>query len=144
MNIYRPVPKHRWLRHLYIGLPINICMKDQHSRPLCKHCNARPRAIAYYKYNRVYYRSLCDVCLRRGRKLKATIPRWKSAGYKKKTTCDRCGFRARHHSQLTVYHVDGNLNNCNLGNLKTVCLNCAVEVTRLDLPWRRGDLEPDY
>jgi hypothetical protein len=68
---------------------------------------------------------------------------WKKAGYKKKPTCDRCGFRARHHSQLMVYHTDGDLNNCELINLKTVCLNCIVEITRLELPWRAGDLELD-
>ena len=113
-------------------------------RPLCKVCQTNPRAVAYHKYERVYYRSQCNACLRKGRKLKAQTPRWKTAGYKKKPTCDRCGFKARHHSQLAVFHVDGNLNNCELINLKTVCLNCMQEITRLDLPWRRGDLEPDY
>jgi hypothetical protein len=42
-----------------------------------------------------------------------------------------------------VYHMDGNLNNSELRNLKSVCLNCSIEVTRSDLPWRRGDLEED-
>jgi len=42
-----------------------------------------------------------------------------------------------------VYYVDGDLRNNDLRNLKTICQNCAVEVTRLDLPWRPGDLEPD-
>jgi len=42
-----------------------------------------------------------------------------------------------------VYHVNGDLNNSELRNLKTVCLNCAALITRQDLPWRRGDLEPD-
>jgi hypothetical protein len=42
-----------------------------------------------------------------------------------------------------VYHMDGNLNNSELRNLKSVCLNCGIEVTRSDLPWRRGDLEED-
>ena len=58
-------------------------------------------------------------------------------------TCDRCGFRAKHSAQLLVYHVDGNLKNNNVLNLKTVCLNCSVEIKRVDLPWRPGDLEPD-
>jgi hypothetical protein len=43
-----------------------------------------------------------------------------------------------------VFHIDGDLNNVDLRNLKTVCLNCAVEVTRLDLTWRPGDVEPDH
>lgn len=113
-------------------------------RPLCTVCNARPRAIAYHKYDRTYYRSKCDACIRKGRKLKPVSPRWHMAGYKKKPACDRCGFKARYTGQLSVYHVDGNLNNCELRNLKTVCLNCVQEITKLDLPWRRGDLEPDH
>ena len=43
-----------------------------------------------------------------------------------------------------VYHVDSNLNNSSLRNLKTVCQNCAVEIKKLDLTWRPGDLEPDF
>jgi hypothetical protein len=42
-----------------------------------------------------------------------------------------------------VYHVDGNLNNSSLRNLKTVCQNCVEEVKRADLTWRPGDLTPD-
>lgn len=42
-----------------------------------------------------------------------------------------------------VYHVNGNLNDCDLRNLKTVCLNCAFELSRSDSIWRRGDLEED-
>ena len=112
-------------------------------RPLCTVCGTRHRAIAYHKYGRVYYRSKCDACIRRGRKQKPSKPRWQIAGYKKKVVCDRCGFRAKSAAQILVYHSDGNLNNNNLNNLKSICLNCTVEVTRLDLPWRRGDLEED-
>jgi hypothetical protein len=43
-----------------------------------------------------------------------------------------------------VFHLDGNLNNCDVRNLKTICLNCAVEITKLDLPWRPGDITPDH
>jgi hypothetical protein len=42
-----------------------------------------------------------------------------------------------------VLHVDGNLNNADVRNLKTVCLNCVEEIKRSDLPWKKGDLEPD-
>ena len=28
-------------------------------------------------------------------------------------------------------------------NLRTICLNCVVEVSKQDLPWKPGDLEPD-
>ena len=99
--------------------------------------------MAYRKYDRVYYRSRCGVCVAKNKQQRAPVPRWQSAGYRKKNTCDRCGFQARHASQLMVYHVNGDLRDSELRNLKTVCLNCAALITRQDLPWRRGDLEPD-
>lgn len=117
---------------------VNICM-----RPLCKACGSRPRAVAYHKYERIYYRSLCDACLRKGKRLRKAQPRWQTAGYQKKKQCDRCRFVARYASQLVVMHVDGDLNNCELRNLKTVCLNCSAEIVKTDLPWQRGDLEAD-
>jgi len=114
------------------------------TRPLCTVCQSKPKAVAYHKYDRVYYRARCNACIRRDKKIKPQKPRWQTAGYKKKPTCDRCGFRARHPTQLTVYHVDGDLNNCETLNLKTVCLNCVVEVVRAELPWRAGDISPDF
>jgi len=44
---------------------------------------------------------------------------------------------------MLVYHLDGRLDNVAVKNLKTICKNCEVAVSRQDLPWRRGDLEPD-
>ena len=112
-------------------------------RPFCKVCGTQPRAVAYHKYDRVYYRSMCTACQRRGRKQKAPVPRWQLDGYKKKPACDKCGFKARYPSQLFVFHIDGDLTNSSQRNLRTVCLNCSVEVKRSDVTWRRGDLEPD-
>ena len=62
---------------------------------------------------------------------------------KKKPACDRCGFRARLASQLLVYHIDGDLNNATVRNLRTVCRNCVEEIARTEITWRAGDLEPD-
>ena len=124
-------------------MPIYRSMVKYRMRPLCSVCKIRPKAVAYHKYERVYYRSRCGHCLRKGKKNKPAHPRWLQAGYKKKSTCDRCGFKAKHASQLMVYHVNGDLNDCELRNLKTICLNCATLLTRQDLPWRAGDLEPD-
>jgi hypothetical protein len=42
-----------------------------------------------------------------------------------------------------VYHIDGDLNNTALRNLKTICKNCVEEVSRTEVTWRTGDLEPD-
>ena len=113
-------------------------------RPTCKACNQRLVAVNYRREDTVYYRKTCDNCIRRGRREKAPVARWQSAGYKKKTACDRCGFRSRYASQLLVYHVDGRLTNTELSNLRTVCLNCVEEVRRLDVPWRPGDLQADH
>jgi hypothetical protein len=102
-----------------------------------------PAAVNCHRGDRVYYRRLCSSCIRRGRRLPQQKPRWESAGYRKMTQCDRCGFRARYSTQLTVFHVNGDLRDCDVRNLRTVCLNCVVEVSKSDLPWRRGDLEED-
>ena len=115
-------------------------------RPLCKACNQRPRAIGCYRGDKIYYLSMCTHCRAKGRKASTPKPRWQSSGYKKKLICDSCGFRAKYASQTLVYHVDGNLNNSELRNLKTICLNCVEIVKRSDPLWRRGDLglEPDF
>jgi hypothetical protein len=123
---------------------IKVKSINSRMRPLCKVCNKNPAAINGYHNEKLYYRSRCNVCIRQDKKIKPARPRWHTAGYKKKPTCDRCGFRARHHIQLVVYHVDGDLNNCETRNLKTVCLNCIAEVVRLELPWRAGDITPDF
>lgn len=112
-------------------------------RPICPACNQRPRAVNCYRDGKVYYRSRCEVCIKKNKKIKPPLSRWQSAGYKKKPTCDRCGFKAKFSAQLLVYHIDGNLNHCEFKNLKTICLNCVEEIKRSDLPWRAGDLEPD-
>jgi len=112
-------------------------------RPICSACNQRPRAIAYHKNNKIYYRSRCTMCIRKKRKEKPQTPLWELKGYKKKTACDRCGFRSRWAAQLLVFHIDGNLNNNVVRNLKTICQNCVIDVKKADLPWKAGDLEPD-
>jgi hypothetical protein len=112
-------------------------------RPICKACNQRFVAVNYLREEQVHYRSRCDTCIKKNKRTKTPEPRWKTAGYKKKPACDRCGFRARYASQLMVYHCDGNLHNASIPNLRTVCLNCVEEVKRLDVPWSSGDLTPD-
>jgi hypothetical protein len=113
------------------------------TRPLCTVCNQRPRAIAYHRDEKTQYRRLCDRCIRKNKRIPAPVPRWQQAGYKKKTTCDRCGFKSLWAGQLIVYHIDGNLHNSDHRNLRTVCLNCTVDIAKSDLPWRPGDLSAD-
>jgi hypothetical protein len=40
--------------------------------------------------------------------------------------------------------MDGNLDNCRLANLKTVCSNCAQVLSKDGITWRQGDLVADY
>ena len=112
-------------------------------RPLCPACQQRFCAVNYYNNGVPHYRSRCEICIKKNKKIKPPTPKWQLAGYKKKATCDRCGFKAKYAAQLLVYHVDGNLNNNTVKNLKTVCLNCTIEIPRQNLPWKPGDLEPD-
>jgi len=100
-------------------------------------------AINYIKENKTHFRTRCDSCIRKKRKIRATTPRWMKNGFKKKLSCDRCGFYAKSGAQILVFHMDGNLNNTELTNLRNVCLNCSVEITKLELPWRIGDLIED-
>jgi hypothetical protein len=113
-------------------------------RPLCKNCNAKPRAYAYRRDTKIYWRSLCDTCIRKKNQQKVSgVAKWQLAGYKKKNRCELCGFKATVREQLDVYHVDGNRNNVTAYNLKTVCANCQRLKSTLELGWSIGDLEVD-
>lgn len=120
-----------------------VFVKYSVKRPICSACNQRLCAVNYHKDNIPHYRSRCEVCIKKNKKVKAPTPRWQSSGYKKKPACDLCGFRAKFLSQLLVYHIDGNLHNADNTNLRTICLNCVEQVRRQNVTWRRGDLEPD-
>lgn len=113
------------------------------TRPLCLNCKQRFCAINYYRETQVYYRSRCETCIKKNQRVKSPVARWITAGYKKKPTCERCGFRSKYSAQLLVYHVDGDMNNVGVRNLKTICQNCVIEIAKSTLPWRAGDLEPD-
>jgi hypothetical protein len=110
-------------------------------RSLCKNCGERPVAINYRKEGKTFYRSKCDHCSRGNNLGKA---KWELAGYKKKDTCDRCSYTGKYLEQFNVYYVDGDPTNCRFSNLKTVCANCQRILHKLKLPWKRGDLRPDF
>ena len=113
-------------------------------RKICEICGKKPVAVNYKMHGKIYYRSKCDTCCRKKRNLPAQKPRWMLDGYKKKPHCEKCGFKAKLKEQLFVYYVDGNFNNNNQLNLRTICANCQYEVAREGLGWRQGDLVPDY
>ena len=113
-------------------------------RPICKKCNQNMCAINYNRNGITHYRSICDECGRKKNKLKPRKPNWTKSSYKKKATCDVCGFKSSYPSQITVFHIDGDLENIQLNNLRSVCLNCVEVVKKREIKWKRGDLEVDY
>lgn len=129
-----------------LGLPNHIHLSDElvDARPICASCNKEPCAINYKRKEKTYYRKICDSCGKRKSKKKSSIHLWEKAGYKKKSTCDCCGFKATYNSQTTVFHIDGDLTNVNFTNLRTICLNCVEVVKRKEVNWKRGDLRVDY
>jgi hypothetical protein len=112
-------------------------------RPICKQCNKNYSAVNYIREGITHYRSICDECGRKKNKKKPRTANWERSGYKKKTTCDLCGFHSIYPTQLTVFHIDGNLENIQLSNLRTICLNCVEVVKKTQVTWRRGDLKVD-
>lgn len=110
------------------------------NRPLCNACNKNYSAANYWRNGIRHYRSRCENCIRKNRGIKVAEPRWKLSGYKKKLVCDLCSFRAKYTNQITVHHIDGNLNNSELINLRSICLNCVEVVKRTNTTWKIGDV----
>ena len=113
-------------------------------RPLCKSCMKKPAAINYRRDGEYHFRSKCDTCYKQNKKIKPIIPRWALSGYNKKPHCEKCGFKAEFQEQLFVFHIDGNLDNNNILNLKTICSNCQISIAKTGLGWKQGDLVPDF
>ena len=117
---------------------------NKNVRPLCVKCKSRPRAYAYRKESKVYWRSLCDRCNRiKAKKKIGGVTVLQRSGYKKLKKCELCGFRSQDPIQLDVLHLDGNLRNVTSSNLKTVCANCQRLSGVRKLGWRVGDLVAD-
>lgn len=112
-------------------------------RPICPTCNKNFCAVNYLREGTTHYRSGCDECGRKKAKLKPRKANWQRSKYKKKAVCDLCGFRSAYPTQLTVFHIDGKLENIDLANLRTICLCCVEVVKRKEVTWRRGDLIVD-
>ena len=117
---------------------------DKTYRPLCEQCKSKPRAYAYKRNQKVYWRRLCDTCNRKkAGKAVGGITALDRSGYRKGRKCELCGFRARESAQLDVLFVDGDMRNTNPGNLKTVCANCQRLSGTRRLGWGMGDLIAD-
>ena len=112
-------------------------------RPLCKNCGFRPTAINYIKNNKTFYRSKCEVCLKHNG-IQKEESRWYKYGYRQKNFCEKCGFKSLNAEQFNVFHIDGNLNNCRIPNLRTICANCQRIVQKEGYIWKQGHLTPDF
>lgn len=113
-------------------------------RPICHSCNKNHCAINYKRAGVTHYRTICDSCGKAKPKKRAKLFNWEKAGYKKKAACDLCGFVSVFPTQITVFHIDGNLNNVSFNNLRSICLNCIEVVKRKEVTWKRGHLQVDY
>lgn len=113
-------------------------------RPICSHCNKNYCAVNYIRIGITHYRSMCDECGRKKKKLKPRKAAWTKNGYKKKAACDLCGFKSLFTTQITVFHIDGDLENSVQSNLRSICLNCVEVVKKKEVNWKRGDLEIGY
>lgn len=111
-------------------------------RKICPICKHYPVALNYYRNNQPHYRTTCTSCIHKGKKIKPEAPNWFRVGYRKKEKCDKCGFKFKFLSQSNVFYADGNTNNVNWANLKTVCLNCQIELSKTS--WRAGPIIPDF
>jgi transcription elongation factor Elf1 len=122
--------------------------KSTKERAVCPMCGKKPVAINRYLNDIVYYRKTCDSCSRArasGRVLKPQPPAWVRTGYKKKPTCEKCGFKLKLPNQSTIFHIDGNVYNNNWVNLKTVCLNCTQEIKENpQLNWAPSPIAADF
>jgi len=108
------------------------------TRPICITCNA-PAAINYKRKGKTYYRRFCDSCLRQNKKPSA----FKVHGYQKQSTCDHCGYQSKYPDSFLIYYLDGNKSNTRMSNLKTICQNCKVVLSRTGWSKIAGDLTPD-
>jgi hypothetical protein len=116
------------------------------NRKLCGACQTNPAAINYTdKRGVTHYRSMCITCVQKGRRIKPQPPLWFKNGYRKKSACEKCNFKAKYpEEQLRVFHLDGNLRNTSWNNLRTICLNCQQEIFKSRLAWKPADLVPDF
>ena len=119
---------------------INTYMKK---RPLCQACGKKPAAINYKRGSMTYFRTRCDSCVRRKKGIPVPRANWQKHGYRKKSRCEKCGFSSQFKDHFFVFHIDGDLNNCSPTNLKTVCANCQISLSKQNLGWVQGDLVPD-
>lgn len=110
----------------------------QLERPICPQCNKNLRGRHIRPLGGYYYTKFCNPCQtenkhgRRNALKKQYHKRGRSYLRYRKSTCEDCGFVPKHECQLDVDHVDGNRQNNDLSNLKTLCANCHRLKTQIN------------
>lgn len=95
----------------------------------CESCKEHPVTVNYVRNGRTYYRKVCYYCIKKKKQNKdQAIQLLKKSGYKKKTVCDRCGFKSKTLDQIKIHFRDQNPYNVSLTNLRSYCVNCIIEI----------------
>jgi hypothetical protein len=90
----------------------NVLMKTSFKRSLCE-CGNLLERVATSQDGRALWGKTCRSCRGRTR-----------YGVKKGTNCVECGFIPKVSAQLQIDHIDGNNQNNQISNLRTLCCNC--------------------
>ena len=111
---------------------------------MCTVCNKHSVAVNYTRKGKTYYRKICYYCIKdRKQNKNQTSQLLKKSGYKKKTVCDRCGFKSKTPAQIKIHFRDQNPYNVSLSNIRSYCINCTIEIANNPTADRR-DILADY
>ena len=105
------------------------------SMRMCIRCKTNPADVA----GRL--RHLCPECKRKSRSTRINGNRLRKLAHKG-TSCEHCGFIALHPCQLDVDHIDGNRDNDDPSNYRTLCANCHRLKTQTERDSSWTDKEP--
>lgn len=86
---------------------------------------------------------VCDICRVANRRGRLGVD-MEFRRRHKKTSCEHCGFIAINPCQLDVDHIDGNRDNNDPSNFRTLCANChrLKTITEKDNLWHEKDPAP--
>lgn len=95
-------------------------LTQQPNRPFCNNCKvslAKPNGISKHGFKK--WHKYCASCA------KAAYNAQSGYLLHKKNSCQQCKFIPIDKCQLDIIYIDGNKNNKEKSNLKTLCANCS-------------------